>query len=90
MPVLPYLSVPTEGTDSLSYGSRESKRHGRGHSYSGGYGSSDLASNDSYGSYGGHQVFLLTTLLFYWYLMQMKCKNFICLSLFSHLSSECF
>lgn len=61
VPVLPYLPVPTEGTDSLSYESRESKRHGRGHSFSGGYGS-DLAASDSYGSYGGPQVFLLTTL----------------------------
>ncbi|XWS32890.1 hypothetical protein CRYUN_Cryun22dG0029600 [Craigia yunnanensis] len=56
VPVLPYLSVPTEGTDSLSYESRESKRHARGLSYSGGYGSSDLAASGSYGSYGGHQV----------------------------------
>ncbi|XP_022774509.1 KH domain-containing protein HEN4-like isoform X2 [Durio zibethinus] len=56
VPVLPYLPVPTEGTDSLSYESRDSKRHGRGHSYSGGYGSSDLAASDSYGSYGGSQV----------------------------------
>ncbi|XVE68169.1 hypothetical protein DITRI_Ditri09bG0047300 [Diplodiscus trichospermus] len=56
VPVLPYLPVPTEGTDSLSYESRESKRHGRGHSYAGGYGSTDLAPTDSYGSYGGPQV----------------------------------
>ncbi|XP_022740084.1 KH domain-containing protein HEN4-like [Durio zibethinus] len=56
VPVLPYLPVPTEGTDSLSYESRENKRHGRGHTYSGGYGSSTLAASDSYGSYGGPQV----------------------------------
>ncbi|EOY03507.1 RNA-binding KH domain-containing protein isoform 1 [Theobroma cacao] len=56
VPVLPYLPVPTEGTDSLSYESRDSKRHGRGHSYSGGYGSSDLGASDSYGSYGGPQI----------------------------------
>ena len=48
VPVLPYLSVPTEGTNSLSYESRESKRHGRGHSCSGCYGSTDLGT--SYGS----------------------------------------
>ncbi|OMO79326.1 hypothetical protein CCACVL1_13754 [Corchorus capsularis] len=56
VPVLPYLPVPTEGTDGLSYESRDSKRHGRGHAYSGGYGSSDLSASDSYGSYGGPQV----------------------------------
>ncbi|XWS44325.1 hypothetical protein CRYUN_Cryun15aG0035300 [Craigia yunnanensis] len=62
VPVLPYLPVPTEGTesggstDSLHYESRESKRHGCGHFCSGGYGSSNIASSDSYGSYGGHQV----------------------------------
>ncbi|XVF60569.1 hypothetical protein PTKIN_Ptkin08bG0058500 [Pterospermum kingtungense] len=56
VPVLPYLPVPTEGTDGLSYESRESKRHGRGHSFSGGYGSSDLAATDNYGSYGAPQV----------------------------------
>ncbi|XVF60571.1 hypothetical protein PTKIN_Ptkin08bG0058500 [Pterospermum kingtungense] len=55
VPVLPYLPVPTEGTDGLSYESRESKRHGRGHSFSGGYGSSDLAATDNYGSYGAPQ-----------------------------------
>ncbi|GMJ09291.1 hypothetical protein like AT5G15270 [Hibiscus trionum] len=52
VPVLPYLPMPTEGVDSLSYESKESKRHGRGHTFSGGYGSSDLAPNESYGSYG--------------------------------------
>ncbi|KAL4377041.1 hypothetical protein GQ457_02G019190 [Hibiscus cannabinus] len=52
VPVLPYLPMPTEGRDSLSYESKESKRHGRGHTYSGGYGSSDLAPSESYGTYG--------------------------------------
>ncbi|TYI63376.1 hypothetical protein E1A91_D09G014200v1 [Gossypium mustelinum] len=56
VPVLPYLHVPTEGTDNLSYESREGKRHGRVHSFSGGYGSSDLSASDSYGSYGGLQI----------------------------------
>ncbi|KAE8695771.1 RNA-binding KH domain-containing protein isoform 1 [Hibiscus syriacus] len=52
VPALPYLPMPTEGTDSLSYENRESKRHGRGHTYSGGFGSSDLAPSESYGTYG--------------------------------------
>ncbi|KAA3456052.1 KH domain-containing protein isoform X1 [Gossypium australe] len=56
VPVLPYLHVPTEGTDNLSYESREGKRHGRVHSFSGGYGSSDLSASDGYGSYGGLQI----------------------------------
>ncbi|XVF58298.1 hypothetical protein PTKIN_Ptkin07bG0053700 [Pterospermum kingtungense] len=56
VPVLPYVPVQTEGTDSLSYESRESKGHGCGHFNSGGYGFSDLAASDSYGDYGGHQV----------------------------------
>ncbi|TYI08656.1 hypothetical protein ES332_A09G015100v1 [Gossypium tomentosum] len=55
VPVLPYLHVPTEGTDNLSYESREGKRHGRVHSFSGGYSSSDLSASDGYGSYGGLQ-----------------------------------
>ncbi|GKV08750.1 hypothetical protein SLEP1_g20342 [Rubroshorea leprosula] len=53
VPVLPYLPVPAEGADGLAYESRDSKRHGRGHSYSGSYGSSDLPDSDNYGSYGG-------------------------------------
>ncbi|KAK8334863.1 hypothetical protein V6Z12_A09G015100 [Gossypium hirsutum] len=56
VPVLPYLHVPTEGTDNLSYESREGKRHGRVHSFSGGYSSSDLSASDGYGSYGGLQI----------------------------------
>lgn len=37
LPVLPYLPV-SEGSEGLNYDSRDSKRHGRGRSYSGGYG----------------------------------------------------
>ncbi|XP_054825750.1 KH domain-containing protein HEN4-like isoform X2 [Prosopis cineraria] len=56
LPVLPYLPVPADGPDGLSYDVRDGKRHGRGHSYSSGYGgSSDLAAGDGYGSYGGSQ-----------------------------------
>ncbi|KAF4376709.1 hypothetical protein F8388_025580, partial [Cannabis sativa] len=57
LPVLPYIPMSADGSDGLNYESRDSKRHGRGHSYSGGYGgSSDLASSDGYGSYGGSQI----------------------------------
>ncbi|KAI5340959.1 hypothetical protein L3X38_020233 [Prunus dulcis] len=58
LPVLPYLPVSTDGSDGPNYDSRDGKRHGRGrHSYSAGYGgSSDFATNDSYGSYGGSQI----------------------------------
>ncbi|KAE8021709.1 hypothetical protein FH972_007577 [Carpinus fangiana] len=57
LPVLPYLPVSADGSDGFNYESRDSKRHGRGHSYSGGYGgSSDMAGGDSYGSYGGSQI----------------------------------
>ncbi|KAI9124467.1 hypothetical protein K1719_004389 [Acacia pycnantha] len=56
LPVLPYLPVPADGPDGLSYDARDSKRHGRGHSYSSSYGgSSDLTAGDGYGSYGGSQ-----------------------------------
>ncbi|TYH52278.1 hypothetical protein ES332_D09G015600v1 [Gossypium tomentosum] len=65
VPVLPYLRVPTEGTDNLSYESREGKRHGRVHSFSGGYGSSDLSASDSYGSYGGLQYYWCSWSLFF-------------------------
>ncbi|KAL1338129.1 hypothetical protein HN51_032809 [Arachis hypogaea] len=55
LPVLPYVPVSADGSDG--YDSREGKRHGRGHSYSSGYGgSSDLAAGDAYGSYGGSQL----------------------------------
>ncbi|KAF5479152.1 hypothetical protein F2P56_000003 [Juglans regia] len=57
LPVLPYLPVSAEGSDGINYENRDSKRHGRGHSYSGGYGGSgDLAAADSYGGYGGSQI----------------------------------
>ncbi|KAI4346616.1 hypothetical protein L6164_007498 [Bauhinia variegata] len=57
LPVLPYLPVSADGSDGLSYDGRDSKRHGRGHSYSSGYGgSSDLAAGESYGSYGSSQL----------------------------------
>ncbi|XP_027359577.1 RNA-binding KH domain-containing protein RCF3 isoform X2 [Abrus precatorius] len=57
LPVLPYLPVSADGSDGLNYDSRDGKRHGRGHSYSSGYGgSSDLAAGDIYGSYGGSQL----------------------------------
>ncbi|KAG4914608.1 hypothetical protein JHK87_052165 [Glycine soja] len=57
LPVLPYLPVSADGSDGLNYDGRDGKRHGRGHSYSSGYGgSSDLAAGDIYGSYGGSQL----------------------------------
>ncbi|KAF7820517.1 KH domain-containing protein HEN4 [Senna tora] len=57
LPVLPYLPVPSDGSDGLNYDSRDSKRHGRGHSFSSGYGGpSDLAAGDGYGSYNGSQL----------------------------------
>lgn len=57
LPVLPYLPV-SEGSEGLNYDSRDSKRHGRGRSYSGGYGPpSDIGPSDGYGGgYGGSQV----------------------------------
>lgn len=55
MPVLSYL--PPSADDGLNYETRDSRRHGRDHSYSGGYGgSSDLAGGDGYGGYGASQV----------------------------------
>ncbi|KAK3211410.1 hypothetical protein Dsin_016116 [Dipteronia sinensis] len=56
VPVLPYLPVSENGSDSLNYENRDSKRHARGHPYSGGYGSSDLAAADGCGIYGGSQI----------------------------------
>ncbi|KDP27165.1 hypothetical protein JCGZ_19864 [Jatropha curcas] len=58
VPVLPYLPVSADGSESINYDSRDSKRHGRGHSYSGGagYGSSDYVAGDSYGTYGSSQI----------------------------------
>ncbi|XP_042498179.1 RNA-binding KH domain-containing protein RCF3-like isoform X1 [Macadamia integrifolia] len=53
-PALSYLPMSADITDGSKYGSRDSKSHGRGYSYSMGYGgSSDV--NDAYGSYGGSQ-----------------------------------
>ncbi|XP_061350641.1 KH domain-containing protein HEN4-like [Gastrolobium bilobum] len=55
LPVLPYLPASADGSDGLNYDGRDGKRHGR--SYSGAYGSSsDLASGDSYGSFGSSQL----------------------------------
>nr|AFK43810.1 unknown [Lotus japonicus] len=57
LPVMPYLPASVDGSDGLNYDSRDGKRHGRGHSYSSGYGGlSDLPPGDSYGSYGSPQV----------------------------------
>lgn len=61
LPVLPYLPLSADGSDSLSYDGRDGKRHGRGHSYSSGYGGfNDLAAGDGYGSYSGSQVCMST------------------------------
>lgn len=53
VPVLPYVPMSsTDASDSLRYESRDTKRHSRGHSYSGGYGSSsDLPPVEGYGNY---------------------------------------
>ncbi|XP_057981274.1 KH domain-containing protein At4g18375 [Malania oleifera] len=57
LPVLPYLPMSTDVSDGLKYDGRDGKRHGRGHSYSDGYGSSgDLPAADGYGAYGGPQI----------------------------------
>lgn len=56
LPVLPYLPMSTDGSDSLKYESRDSKSRGRGgYSYSGGYGA-DMPPVDAYGGYGSLQV----------------------------------
>lgn len=55
--VLPYLPMSGDVVDGPKYGGRDGKSHGRGYSYSGGYGgSNDVPSSDNYGSYGGSQV----------------------------------
>ncbi|XP_073060362.1 RNA-binding KH domain-containing protein RCF3-like isoform X1 [Primulina eburnea] len=54
LPVLPYLPVSSDGSDSLKYENRDAKSRGRGYS-SGGYGRFDLAPVDSYGLYGSLQ-----------------------------------
>ncbi|XXG70551.1 hypothetical protein AAC387_Pa07g0003 [Persea americana] len=54
--VLPYLPMSGDVVDGPKYGGRDGKSHGRGYSYSGGYGgSNDVPSSDNYGSYGGSQ-----------------------------------
>lgn len=63
VPVIPYLPMSGDGLDT-KYESKESRRHGREHSYSGGYGgSSDLPAGDAYGSYGGLHVSIHVYLL---------------------------
>ncbi|XP_043724085.1 KH domain-containing protein HEN4-like isoform X2 [Telopea speciosissima] len=55
-PALPYVPMSADISDGSKYGSRDTKSHGRGLSYSSGYGgSSDMLASDSYGSYGGSQ-----------------------------------
>uniref|UniRef100_A0A2P2MN54 Uncharacterized protein MANES_02G047500 n=3 Tax=Rhizophora mucronata TaxID=61149 RepID=A0A2P2MN54_RHIMU len=56
LPVLPYLPVPSHGSDGLNYDGRDNKRLGHGHSYSGSYGSSNYTVADAYGSYDSFQV----------------------------------
>ncbi|XP_027074870.1 KH domain-containing protein At4g18375 isoform X1 [Coffea arabica] len=56
VPVLPYVPMSTDGSDSVRYENRDAKRHGRGHSYSAGYGSSsDMQPLDGYGNYASLQ-----------------------------------
>lgn len=58
VPVLPYLPVAPDVADVGKYDSRDSKGHGRGHTYSsGGYNSTstDLPAGDAYGSYSSLQ-----------------------------------
>lgn len=54
----PHHRFPADAYDGSKYfGGRDSKVHGRGFSYSGGYGTSrDLLPSDAYGDYGGSQV----------------------------------
>ncbi|KAL9354696.1 hypothetical protein Peur_052666 [Populus x canadensis] len=56
LPVFPYLPVSAEGSEGRHYDSRDGKRHGRGNTYAGGYGASDYAVGDSYGSYRSTQI----------------------------------
>ncbi|XP_074589524.1 KH domain-containing protein At4g18375-like [Curcuma longa] len=53
----PHHRFPADAYDGSKYfGGRDSKVHGRGFSYSGGYGTSrDLLPSDAYGDYGGSQ-----------------------------------
>ena len=57
VPVLPYLPMAADGSEGLKYDGRDGKRHGRGPSYSGGYGGSDLAAADAYGGYGSQVLY---------------------------------
>ena len=60
VPVLPYVPMSTDGSDSVRYENRDAKRHGRGHSYSAGYGSSsDMPPLDGYGNYASLQVSII-------------------------------
>ncbi|XP_073110134.1 KH domain-containing protein At4g18375 isoform X3 [Elaeis guineensis] len=55
-PSVPYHPSPNDSSEGSKYGARDSKAHGHGYSYSGGYGiSGDLPPSESYGSYGGSQ-----------------------------------
>ncbi|KAL0545230.1 hypothetical protein IC582_020380 [Cucumis melo] len=75
LPILPYLPLSTDDSDSLSYNGREGKRHGCGNLYSSGYGGfNDLAGGDGYRSYSGSQ-FVECNLLSYLKLME----SFACL-----------
>ena len=57
-PTFPYLPM-SDVSDGSKYGSRDNQLRERGFSsYSSGYGPSDLAPSDRYGSYGGSQVIL--------------------------------
>lgn len=76
VPVLPYLPMPVDHSDGMKYESRESRRYGREHSYSGGYGGpSDLPTSELYGSYGSlHVSSFSVNLSNYW------CSNYIVFS----------
>uniref|UniRef100_A0A6V7QRL2 K Homology domain-containing protein n=1 Tax=Ananas comosus var. bracteatus TaxID=296719 RepID=A0A6V7QRL2_ANACO len=55
-PPVPYHPLPSSASDGSKYSSRDGKVHGRGYSYSGGYGgSSEVLPSEKYGSYGGSQ-----------------------------------
>uniref|UniRef100_A0A7C9A573 K Homology domain-containing protein n=1 Tax=Opuntia streptacantha TaxID=393608 RepID=A0A7C9A573_OPUST len=55
LPVLPYVPLSPDVPDRMPYEGRDGKRHGRGISYSGGYGGSSDLPSDPYGGYGGVQ-----------------------------------
>ncbi|XP_072990491.1 RNA-binding KH domain-containing protein RCF3 isoform X1 [Typha latifolia] len=55
-PSVPYHPLPSNASDGSKYSSRDSKVHGRGYSYSSGYGvSGDVLPPENYGSYSGSQ-----------------------------------